>query len=212
MLDCQCRHEFSNSNAWAALADIPPKELRWPLWIHWTLGWCSMLLMPVSIQSYGCCPVVIDRCLTVCHTQCNHNPAWSEQWPGTASEVCLCLLATSNKQPLEWGWEPPCIVSLAHWCASWMKGVSPTTPQGTLLTPPLAEECCQSSLQGVSEHSLPAVNVSMVSRECPQKQIARSSTNSALIMSLTMHEGSSLIFSLKHVTASAPPVGTPSSV
>ena len=52
---------------------------------------------------------------------------------------------------------------------------------------------------------------SMVSRECPQKQIARSSTNSAMKMSLAIHEGSSLIFSPKHVTTRTPPVGTPSS-
>ena len=51
----------------------------------------------------------------------------------------------------------------------------------------------------------------MVSRERPRKQIARSSTKSALKMSLAIQEGSSLIFSPKHVTARTPPVGTPSS-
>ena len=60
-------------------------------------------------------------------------------------------------------------------------------------------------------HSMPAVDVSMVSRERPRKQIARSSTKSALKMSLAIQEGSSLIFSPKHVTARTPPVGTPSS-
>ena len=85
------------------------------------------------------------------HTQCNRSPAWSEQWPGTASEVCLCLLPTSNEQPLQWGWEPPCTLSLAHWCASWMRGASPTTAQGTLLTPPLAEVHFQSSQWEASE-------------------------------------------------------------
>ena len=134
---------------------------------------------------------------------------------------------TSNEQPLGWGWEPPCSVSLAHWCASWMWGVSPTTAQRTSLTPPLAEECCQSWLQGVSwalDRSavkcmtlhLWAANLkaffvahcciaftacckclSMVSRERPQKQTARSSTNSALKMSLAIHKGNSLIFSPK---------------
>ena len=53
--------------------------------------------------------------------------------------------------------------------------------------------------------------LSMVSRECPRNQIARSSTKSALKMSLAIQEGGSLIFSPKHVTARTPPVGTPSS-
>ena len=53
--------------------------------------------------------------------------------------------------------------------------------------------------------------LSMVSRERPLKQIARSSTKSALKMSLAIQKGSSLIFSPKHVTARTPPVGTPSS-
>ena len=65
-------------------------------------------------------------------------------------------------------------------------------------------------------HSFIAFNaycrcLSMVSRERPRKQIAKSSTNSALKMSLAIHDGSSLIFSPKHVTARRPPVGTPSS-
>ena len=51
----------------------------------------------------------------------------------------------------------------------------------------------------------------MMSRERPRKQIAGSSTKSALKMSLTIQEGNSLIFSPKHVTARTPPVGTPSS-
>ena len=51
--------------------------------------------------------------------------------------------------------------------------------------------------------------LSMVSRERPRKQIARSSTKSALKMSLAIQEGSSLIFSPKHVTARTPPVGGP---
>ena len=53
--------------------------------------------------------------------------------------------------------------------------------------------------------------LSMVSKERLRKQIARSSTKSALKMSLAIQEGSSLIFSPKHVTARTPPVGTPSS-
>ena len=51
----------------------------------------------------------------------------------------------------------------------------------------------------------------MVSRERPRKQIARSSTKSALKMSLAKQEGSSLIVSPKHVTARTPSVGTHSS-
>ena len=49
--------------------------------------------------------------------------------------------------------------------------------------------------------------LSMVSRERPRKEIARSSTKSALKMSLAIQEGSSLIFSPKHITARTPPVG-----
>ena len=167
--------------------------------------------MPVSIQSYRCCPIVIDQC----HTQCNHSSAWSEQWIRTASEVCLCLLTT---------WEPPCTVSLAHWCASWMRGASPTTVWGTLMTPPLAAVCFQFSQSGAFEHGMGAVKcanlhlwaanlkpslvahsgmaltacckyLSMVPREHPQKQNARSPTKSALKTSLAIQEGRPLIFS-----------------
>ena len=45
--------------------------------------------MPVSIQSYECCPVVVFWCLMLCHTQCNHSQALDEQWHGTASRVSL---------------------------------------------------------------------------------------------------------------------------
>ena len=93
-------------------------EVRWPLCTGWTLGWCRMLPMPVSVQSYECCPVVVGWCLMLCHTQCNHNQTWNEQWHGTTSRVCLCPLPISSEWPLGWGWEPPCTVSSAHWCAS----------------------------------------------------------------------------------------------
>ena len=53
--------------------------------------------------------------------------------------------------------------------------------------------------------------LSMVSKERPRKQIARSSTKSALKMSMAIRDGSSFIFSPKHVIARTPPVGTPSS-
>ena len=51
MLGCQRRHEFSDSNAWTALTDVPPKEFHWALCTGWRLSWYRMLPMPVSIQS-----------------------------------------------------------------------------------------------------------------------------------------------------------------
>ena len=93
LLDCRCRHEFSESNASIASTNVPQRSFV-GLCVQTTLGWCRILAMPVSIQSYGCCPVVLDQCSMLCHTQCNHSPAWSEQWLSTASEVCLCLLLT----------------------------------------------------------------------------------------------------------------------
>ena len=76
VLDYWCRHGFLDSNAWIALNDVPPKELHWPLCTGWWLGWCKMFLMPVWIQSCGCCPLVVD--LMWCHIQCNHSPAGNE--------------------------------------------------------------------------------------------------------------------------------------
>ena len=87
----------------------------------------------------------------VCHTQWNHSPAWTKQLLCTASRVCLCSLPTSSERPLGWGEEPPCTVSLTHWCASWRRGASPTTARRTLLTPRLAGMCQQSWSQRVSE-------------------------------------------------------------
>ena len=123
-------------------------ELRWPLCTGWTLGWCRMLPMPVSVKSYECCPVVVGWCLMLCHIQCNHSQTWSELWHGTASRVCLCPLPISSERPLGWSWQPPCTVSSEHWCASQMRGASPITAQGTSWTPPLAEVCFQSSQWG----------------------------------------------------------------
>ena len=168
----------------------------------------------------------------LCHTQYIHNLTWNEQWSGTASAVCLCPLPTSSVQALGWDWEPPCIESLVHWCALWRRGANPTTAQGILLIPQLAGVCHQSWLCGASgavkcttlhlcaanlnpflvAHSCMAFTaccrcLSMVSMERPRKQIARSST-SALKMSMAITDGSSLIFSPKHVTARTPPVGT----
>ena len=104
--------------------------------------------MPVSTQCYGCCPVVVDRCSMLCHTQCSHSLAWGEQWPSTTPEVCLCLLPTSN--------ERPCILS-------WMRGTCSTTAPGTSLTPPLAEVCFQSSQSWASE---PRIGVQLNSWLC----------------------------------------------
>ena len=90
MLGCQCRHEFSDSNAWTASTYVTLKELRWPLCTYWRLGWCRVLRVPVLVQYCGCCQVVVNWHGILCHTQCIHNLAWSEQWSGTASAVCLC--------------------------------------------------------------------------------------------------------------------------
>ena len=76
--------------------------------------------MPVSIQCCGYCPVVVDGYSMLCHTQCNHSPDLNEKWPGVASKVCFCPLPTSSGRPLGWGSDPPCTVSLAHWCP-WRK-------------------------------------------------------------------------------------------
>ena len=138
VLGCQCRHKFSDSNSWTASTDVPPEELRWPPCTYWRLGWCRMLRVPVLVQHCGCCQVVVNWYGMLCHTQYIHNLAWSEQWSGTASVVCLCPLPTSSVQPLGWDWEPPCTESLAHWCASWRRGANPTTAQGILLIPQLA--------------------------------------------------------------------------
>ena len=100
MLGCQCRHEFSESNAWIAWNDVPPKVFHWPLYTGWSLGWYRMLPMPIAIQRCECCPVVVNWYSMLCHPQCNRSTAWSVQWPGTASEVCLCPLPTSSKRPL----------------------------------------------------------------------------------------------------------------
>ena len=61
--------------------------------------------MPVLIQSYECCPVVVDWCLMLCHTQYIHNLALNGQWPGTESGECFCPHPTSSVQPLGWDWE-----------------------------------------------------------------------------------------------------------
>ena len=196
--------------------------------------------MPVLIQCCGCCPVVVDWCSMLCHTQCNHSPAWSVQWLGTASEVCLCPLPTSSEQPLTWGWEPPCTVLSTLMCflkerceshhsprnfvdSSTGRGVFPILMFGGLWTLDWgAVKCMTLHLWATNlkpflvTHSCIAFTacckcLSMGSRERPRKQIDRSSTYNALKTSLAIQEGNSLIFSPKHVIAKTPPVGTPSS-
>ena len=76
---------------------------------------------------------------------------WSGDWSNLHLSYCK---HTSKEQPLGWGWEPPCTVSSAHWCASWIRCASPTTAQGTLLTSPLAEVCFQPSQWGASEFGI----------------------------------------------------------
>ena len=176
----------------------------------------------------------------LCHTQYIRNLALNEQSSGRASVECLCPLPTSSVQPLGWDWGPPCTGSLAHSCASWRRGVNPTTAQaivdsstGRSVSPIVilgglvalcrgAVKCTTLHLRAANlkpflvAHSCMAFTdccrcLSMVSRERPQKQIARSSTKSALKMSMSIWEGSSLIFIPKHVTARTPPAGTPSS-
>ena len=118
------------------------------------------------------------------------------------------------------------------------RGANPVTAQGVLLFPQRAGVCHWSWLWGVYglcvwvqwnvqlyiyglqtwPHSLlpnPSMAftafcrcLSMVSREHPRKQIATLSTKSALKISMTIRDGSSLIFSPKHVAARTPLVGT----
>ena len=147
----------------------------------------------------------------------------------------------SSERPLGDGSEPPCNVSLAHWCPLYRKGASPATVRGNFvdsstdrnLLPILIAGVLwtldRGALKSMSLHfwaanlkTYPVVHsciaftacckcILMAFRERPRKWIARSSTNSALKMSLAIQEGSSLTFSAKHVTAMTPPVGTPSS-
>ena len=108
MLGCQCRPESSNSNAWTASIAFPPKEFRWPPCTCWRLGWCKMLQVPVSVQHCGCCPVVVDWHLMLCHTQYIPNLALNEQssgdkrtkWPPwTKRPITHQHRATASKVP-----------------------------------------------------------------------------------------------------------------
>ena len=198
VLDCQCRHEFSDSNAWIALTYVPPKELHWPLCTGWRPGWYRKLPMPVSIQSCECCPVVVDWYLMLCHTQCNRSPAWSVQWPGTVSKVCLCPLPTSSEPPRGYGSEPPCIGSLAHWYAwvppepeelRWLlhrqKSVTNLDCRGSLNPRSWCSKMYDFTFVGCKFETIPCCPfLYCIYNERPRKQIARSSTNSVLKMSL----------------------------
>ena len=176
--------------------------------------------MPVSIRCYGYCTAVIGWCLMLCHTLYNPSPAWSKQWPSITSAVRLCPLPTSSERPLRWGWEPPCTVPLACWCAfKWKVGVLPLSKElrwllhwqkcvsnphsGGSLSPIGVQwnvsfcTCGPANLEPfLVTHSCMAFTayykwLSIVSRKCPWKQIARSSTNRAPKMSLVIQEGSS---------------------
>ena len=215
-------------------------ELHWPLCTGWTLGWCRMLPMPVSVQSYGCCPVVVGWCLMLSHTPCNHSQTWNEQWHGTASRMSLfppdfrwettrmrlraslhgvfstlmCFLnerCESHHSPRNFVDSStgrsvfPILTMGGFWARDW-GAVKCTTLHlwSANLKPFLVAQSCM-------EFAACWRCLSMVSRERPGKQIARSSTKSALKMSLAIQDSSSLIFSPKHVTARTPPVGTPPS-
>ena len=176
----------------------------------------------------------------LCHTQCNHSPAWSAQWPGTASEVSLspphykwattrirlraslhCVLSTLMyflKERCESHHSPRNFVD-----SSTGRGLFPILMFGGLWTLDRGAVKCMTQHLWVANlkpflvaHSCIALTaccrcLSMVSRERPRKPINRSSTNKALKTSLAIQESSSLMFSPKHVTAKTPPVGTPSS-
>ena len=214
-------------------------ELRWPLCTGLTLGWCRMLSMAVSIPSYGYCPVVVDRCLMLNHTQCNRSPAWTEQWPGTVSEV-------SQSPHFKWATTRMRLRASLHCVFSTMmcflnemceshhsrrnfvdpstgRSVFPTlTVRGLWVRHRVAVKCMTLHSWAANlkpylvAHSCMSFTacckcLSMVFRERPWKQIAMSSTKCALKMSLAIQVGCSLIFNLKHVTARTPPIETPSS-
>ena len=180
--------------------------------------------MPVSIQSCECCPVVVDWYLMLCHTQCIRSPAWSIQWPGTVSKVCLCPLPTSSEPPRGYGSEPPCIGSLAHWYAwvppepeelRWLlhrqKSVTNLDCRWSLNPRSWCSKIYDFTFVGCKLETIPCCPfLYCIYKERPRKQIARSPTYSVLKMSLAIREGSSLIFSPKHVTARTPPIGAPS--
>ena len=106
--------------------------------------------MPISIRSCGYYWVVVNWCSMLCHTQWNHSPAWTEQLLCTASRVCFCPLPLQVSDHSD-EFKSLLALCLAHWCASWRRGASPTSARGTLLTPRLAGMCQQSWSQGVSE-------------------------------------------------------------
>ena len=86
VLGCQCRHKSSDSNAWTASTAFTSKEFHWPLCTCWRLGWCKMHQVPVSVQHCGCCPVVVDWHLMLCHTQYICNLALSYLW--VITDIC----------------------------------------------------------------------------------------------------------------------------
>ena len=192
--------------------------------------------VPVLAQRCGCCQVVVNWYWMLCHTQYIHNLAWNEPWSGTASAWCLCPLPTSSVQPLGWDWESlvhwcvlwrrganpttaqgillfPQLAGACHW--SWLWGGLWTLYRGAVKCTFTLHLWVANLNPFLVAHSCMAFTaccrcLSIVSRERQRKQIARSSTKSALKMSVAIRYGSSLIFSPKHVTARTPPVATPS--
>ena len=202
-------------------------ELRWPLWTSGTLGWCRMLPTPVSVQSYKCCPVVIGWCLMLCHTQCNHSVSQSPphfKWATTRMRLRAflhCVFSTLMRF-LNERCESQCNPRKFVDSSTGRSVFQILTMVGLWARDRDAVKCMTLLLWAAKlmplfvAHSCMAFTaccrcLSMVSRERPRKQIARSSTKGALKMSLAIQEGNSLIFSPKHVTARTPPVGTPSS-
>ena len=191
--------------------------------------------VPILLQHCGCYRVGVGRYLMLCHIQYIHSLAWIGQWPCIASGECLCPRPTSSVRPLGWGWGPPCCLQcfLKERCESHQslrnfvdsstgRGVLPILIFGGRWTLVRGAVKCMTlhlwaaNLKPFSvAHPCMALTacckcLSMVSRERPQNQIARSSTKSALKISLAIRGGSSLIFSPKHATSNTSPVGTPS--
>ena len=196
-----------------------------------TGDWAGAKQVSVLFQPCGCCLVVVDWYLMLCQAQYICNLVWNGQWSGTASGEYLCLLPASSMQTLGWDWGHSVfsvvMCFLKERCESRPSPrnfVDCSTGRGVL--PSLTEwdywtlgcdvvECTTLHSRAANLKSLVVAHscmaftacckcLSMVSREPPRKQIARSSTKSALKMSLAIWDGNSLILSPKHVTANTP--------
>ena len=113
----------------------------------------------------------------------------------------MCFLNESHHSPVKF-------ILLLHW----QKRVSNPHSWGSLRSGSGCSEMLDSAPAGCKPETIPCCPLlygancllwmSMVSRECPQKQTNRSSTKSALKIYPAIQGGSSFIFSPKHVTAS----------